>query len=232
MSEAIVQAFRAATDPPVSGYLHLPARSNGDGIVLTHGAGSDCRTPLLVACAEAFSGAGFAVLRCDLPFRQSGKPPHFSATRAARDRDGLRDAVAELRKIVTGRVFLGGHSYGGRQSSMLSAEAPDLADGLLLLSYPLHPPRKPEQRRIQHLPSLRTPALFIHGMRDPFGSPKEVELAIKLIPARTSVLFVEGAGHDLVPKKKEAAQKEPVAGQVLKHFLEFFGTEQSPGAKS
>jgi predicted alpha/beta-hydrolase family hydrolase len=231
MGEAVVQAFRAATDPPVSGYLHLPARSNGDGIVLTHGAGSDCRAPLLVACAEAFTGAGFAVLRCDLPFRQSGTRLPFTPGNAARDRDGLRCAIAEMRKLVAGKIFLGGHSYGGRQASMLAAEAPDLADGLLLLSYPLHPPRKPEQRRIQHLPSLRTPALFIHGTRDPFGSPEEVEQAIKLIPARTSVLFVEGAGHDLVPKKK-AAQGEPVAEQIPRHFVEFFETTSSVGAKS
>ena len=84
-----------------------------------------------------------------------------------------------------GRVFLGGHSYGGRQSTMLCADQPGLVDGLLLLSYPLHPPRKPDQLRVQHLPKLQTPALFVHGTRDPFGSPEEMEAALSLIPAKT-----------------------------------------------
>ena len=79
-----------------------------------------------------------------------------------------------MRRTVSGRLFLGGHSYGGRQSSMLCAEEPDLVSGLLLLSYPLHPPRKPEQQRTQHLPDLRTPTLFVQGTRDPFGSIAEL----------------------------------------------------------
>ena len=80
---------------------------------------------------------------------------------------------------------------------MLAAENPQLADGLLLLSYPLHPPRKPEQPRTAHFPKLSTPALFVHGGRDPFGSPDEMRSAIKLIPARTELVPIQGAGHDL-----------------------------------
>jgi hypothetical protein len=221
MSETSVQSFRKNTDPAVVGFLHIPDSANQRGIILTHGAGSDNRAPLLVACAEAFAGAGFTVLRCDLPFRQEHVPP--SPGQAVRDREGLRHAVAELRSIVSGKVFLGGHSYGGRQSSMLAAAEPGLADGLLLLSYPLHPPRKPEQRRIQHLPDLRTPTLFVHGTRDPFGSPEEMTEALKLIPAPTRIVFVEGAGHDLALKKGGAAQ-EPIAVRILASFQEFLRT--------
>jgi len=74
-------------------------------------------------------------------------------------------------------VFLGGHSYGGRQTSMLIAEEPGLADGLLLLSYPLHPPRKPGELRTKHFPELRKAAFFVHGTRDPFGTIKEMKAA-------------------------------------------------------
>lgn len=80
---------------------------------------------------------------------------------------------------------------------MLCAAEPDLVTGLLLLSYPLHPPRKPEQLRTQHLPDLRIPSFFVHGTRDPFGSIEEMERALQLIPARHELLAVEGAGHDL-----------------------------------
>lgn len=225
MTEASVQPFRRATDPAVAGFLHVPDSPNQQGIVLTHGAGSDSRAPLLVACAEAFVGAGFTVLRCDLPFRHGRPRVPPSPGHAARDRDGLRNAVAEVRSLVSGRVFLGGHSYGGRQSSMLAAEQPDVVDGLLLLSYPLHPPRRHEQRRIQHLPNLQAPVLFIHGTRDPFGSPEEMEDAVKLIPARTRILLIEGAGHDLALKRKASLPAEPVAARVLSSFVDFFKTE-------
>ena len=115
-----------------------------------------------------------------------------------RDREGLRQAVEALRAIA-GSVILGGHSYGGRQASMLAAEDPGIAEMLLLLSYPLHPPRKREQLRTGHFPDLRTPALFIHGTRDPFGLPEEIQAAMQTIPARTSLAAMEKAGHELSP---------------------------------
>ncbi len=206
--------------PAVRGFLHSPANPNGDGCTLTHGAGSNCNAPLLVALAEAFTAHGFTVLRCDLPFRQERRTgPPFPGN-AERDRAGLRNAVVAMRKVVSGRIFLGGHSYGGRQSTMLCAAEPDIVEGLLLLSYPLHPPRKPEQLRTQHLPSLRTPALFVHGTRDPFGSVEEMDRALELIPAGKELLKVEGAGHDLGFKRK--AQSKDLPDRVLAAFDAMF----------
>ena len=131
------ETFEAAD---VRGILHRPDTPNGHVLLLTHGAGSDCRAPLLV---------------------------------------------------------LGGHSYGGRQSAMLAASRPEIADRLLLLSYPLHPPKDPANQRTAFFPDLRIPALFVHGTRDPFASLEELRDAMALIPARTDLLPVEGAGHDL-----------------------------------
>ena len=104
---------------------------------------------------------------------------------------------------------------------MLCAEEPDLVAGLLLLSYPLHPPRKPEQLRTQHLPSLKTPSFFVEGTRDPFGSMEEMEAAIQLIPAKTELLKVEGAGHDLGFKGKMGGVE--LARTVREAFEKFFG---------
>lgn len=193
----------------VRGWLHEPGdhvassgEGGGKGLVIAHGAGSNCESPLLRAVAEAFSTAGYYVLRCDLPFRQQ-RPhgPPFPAI-AARDREGLQRAVEALREITPGFVILGGHSYGGRQASILLAEQSEgpgaaPADMLLALSYPLHPPRKPEQLRTAHFPNLRTPALFIHGARDPFGSLAEMEAALAAIPGRHRLVPVEKAGHEL-----------------------------------
>jgi len=199
----------------------MPEHPNGDALVLTHGAGSNCNAPLLIALSEAFAGHGYTVLRCDLPFRQDRRTgPPFPGN-AERDRAGLRNAVALMRKgSEEGNVFLGGHSYGGRQSTMLCAEEPSLVAGLLLLSYPLHPPRKPEQLRTQHLPNLRTSSLFVHGTRDPFGSIEEMEKALQLVPARTELLKVEGGGHDLGFKGK--AEKKDLPGQIVLRTLRFF----------
>lgn len=208
-----------AADPKVRGFLHLPQTSNGSGLVLTHGAGSNAQAPLLRALAETFCAAGFTVLRCDLPYRQvrSWGPP--GPGDAARDRVGLKNAVTAIKGKVSGRVFLAGHSYGGRQASMLCAEEPDLVPALLLLSYPLHPPRKPEQQRTQHLPNLRTPTLFVHGTRDPFASIAELEQAMKMIPAKTKLVPVEGAGHDLGFKGK--ARREELLREVVEEFRIF-----------
>jgi hypothetical protein len=213
-----------SSDPFVRGLLHRPVKPNGDAIVLTHGAGSNCQAPLLVALAESFAAAGYVVLRCDLPFRQDrpyGPPGPYDGKR---DRAGLKNALAALKNLAPGRVFLGGHSYGGRQGSMLCAElperAPEASAGLLLLSYPLHPPRKPDQLRTQHFFNLHTAALFVEGTRDPFGTIAEIEQALKLIPAKTKLLTVEGGGHDLGFKGK--AKREELPANVLAEFQTFF----------
>ncbi|OLD19832.1 MAG: alpha/beta hydrolase [Acidobacteriales bacterium 13_1_40CM_3_55_5] len=207
--------------PAVRGLLHRPGDPNGDGLVLTHGAGSNWNSPLLIAVAEKFAQAGLTVLRCDLPFRQirSYGPPRPGD--AQHDREGLKNAIDKMKRLVSGRIFLGGHSYGGRQATMLCADQSGLVHGLVLLSYPLHPPRKPTQLRTQHLPKLQTRALFVHGTRDPFGSIEEMEAAIKLIPSKAELLPVEGAGHDLGFKGKTKRQDLPAA--ISTAFHSFFG---------
>ena len=181
----------------VRGFLHRADNPGGDGLVLTHGAGGDCAAPLLVSAAGAFAAAGYCVLRCDLPFRQRRPKGPPSPSTAAADRAGLGEAVAALRAVAPGHVLLGGQSYGGRQATMLAADQPALVDGLLLFSYPLHPPGKPETLRTEHLPRLAVPCVFVQGTADPFGSPAELAAAVGLIAAATRILPIEGAGHDL-----------------------------------
>jgi predicted alpha/beta-hydrolase family hydrolase len=176
-------------------------------LILTHGAGSNRNAPLLVAVANAFSAAGTEVLRYDLPFRQERPYGPPRPADAARDRAGLSEQVAKARERKPEQVWMGGHSYGGRQASILAAEELGLVDGLLLLSYPLHPPRKPEQLRTAHFPKLQTPALFVHGSRDPFGSLDEMKQALKLIPASTCLIEVDGAGHDLGRNREALAAR-------------------------
>ena len=161
------------------------------------------------------------MLRYDLPYRQVSPTAPPRPEGGARDRDGLRGAVKSLRAMVPGRVFLGGQSYGGRQASILAASEPGLVDALLLLCYPLHPPRRRTELRTAHLPELRTPTLFAHGSRDPFGSLEEMEAARGLIGARTALFAVEGAAHDLYRAPRRAGTD--VVARIVEAFLEFAG---------
>jgi predicted alpha/beta-hydrolase family hydrolase len=140
---------------------------------------------------------GINVIRYDLAFRQKRPQGPPRPGDAAEDRAGLKAEVLALKERGERPVYLGGVSYGGRQASMLVSEEHDLVDGLLLLSYPLHAPGKPTQLRTAHLPNIKTPTLFVHGTRDPFGSIDEMRSAIKLANARTELVPVQGAGHDL-----------------------------------
>ncbi len=185
----------------VRGTLHR-ATNAAAAIVLSHGAGSDSNAKIMVALATAFAASGVDALRIDLPFRQAGKTPHPS--RAGLDREAIREAARLFQGYE--RVFLGGHSYGGRQASMLLAEDPSVASALLLLSYPLHPPAKADQLRTAHFPNLRTRCLFVHGTRDPFGSPDEMREALALIPASNELYLIEKAGHELKPVITDPAE--------------------------
>jgi predicted alpha/beta-hydrolase family hydrolase len=181
----------------VQGHLHRPAGKPTAGLVITHGAGSNCDAPLLRAVAGALAASGLLTLRCNLHYRRKRVTGPPRPAEAALDRDSLRKAVEAMRKLTPGKIFLGGHSYGGRQASMLAAEDPSAADALLLLSYPLHPPRKPDQLRTAHWPQLRTPAFFVHGTRDPFGSIAEMQQALTLLAGRHILVELARAGHDL-----------------------------------
>ncbi len=215
MPPAPVPLLDDSAIPLVRGTLHEADDARGDGVVLAHGAGGDQHAPVLVALARAFAERGVTALRCDLPFRQAratGPPGPGSATR---DRAGLARAVDVLRARTAGRIFAGGHSYGGRQASLLAAERPDLVAGLLLSSYPLHPPRRSAAPRSEHFAALRCPVLFVHGTRDAFATVGELEAARGRIGGPTAVVSVEGGGHDLVRTASAAALARDVVGAFL-----------------
>ncbi|MGH9613484.1 MAG: alpha/beta hydrolase family protein [Bryobacteraceae bacterium] len=205
----------------VRGFLHQPSEAATGGLVITHGAGSNCEAPLLVAFARVFCEAGWLVLRCDLAFRQKRPAGPPIPAWAADDRAGLMEAATAVRQMTSGPVILGGHSYGGRQASLLAADEQEAADALLLLSYPLHPPTRPDQLRTTHWPSLRTPSFFVHGTKDPFGSVEEMRSALPLIAAPTSLVTIEKAGHEL------ARGKFAIESLVLKPFQAFRALPQT-----
>lgn len=156
-----------------------------DGLFLTPGAGSSADHSSLLAIERAV--APLPVVRHDFPYRRAG--------RRAPDRAPVlvADVVAS---VPGGRWVLGGRSMGGRICSMAVADGLAAA-GLVLISYPLHPPGKPDRLRVEHLPAIEVPCLFISGTRDAFGTREELEHWSATIAGDVTHVWVEGKGHDL-----------------------------------
>lgn len=190
--------------PAVVADLHEPDGDPVAVIVLAHGAGGNRDGAILQAYAEEFCARGLLVARIDLPYRQRRPKGPPGRADAARDRDGIAAACAAIGALCSAPLIVGGHSYGGRQASMLVAEQPGLAGGLLLSSYPLHPPGKPERLRTEHLGAIAVPTVVVHGRTDPFASSEEIAAAVALINAPTRIVTV-AAPHALNPARTEVA---------------------------
>ena len=182
----------------IAGVAHAPAGEATGIVLLTHGAGGNRESPMLIRLCDEWAARGWLAVRYDLPFRRR-RPKGPPSGSAASDQAGVGEAVALARSLTTGPVLVGGHSYGGRMTS--TAVADGLAvDALTLFSYPLHPPGKPERARTEHLPRITVPTVFTHGTSDPFGTIDEVRSAAALIAGPTEVVEVTGARHDLGSK--------------------------------
>lgn len=190
------------TPADIDGVAHRPDGAPTGVVVLTHGAGGSRESPLLIATCDEWARRGWLAIRYNLPFRRRRPkgPPSGSSTA---DQAGIVEAVGLARGMADGPLIAGGHSYGGRLTSMAVAEGLDL-DVLTLFSYPLHPPGKPERLRTEHFAAITVPTVFTHGTSDPFGSIAELESAAALISGPVEIVEVTGARHDLNAPKKGA----------------------------
>lgn len=190
----------------VSGVVHRPSRPTRPAVLLVHGAGGDLDDPGLVGLADGIAAAGHLVVRANLPFRQAGRR---AAPRADRSVEGFRTLVRSVRALAPRTHWVvGGKSYGGRVASMAVAEGLRVA-GLLLYSYPLHPPGSPETLRTAHWPDIPVPCMFLQGNRDPFGTVKELEGQLRRLPRRARVRVVQGGDHSLRVIGKHAPDRTP-----------------------
>lgn len=184
--------------PDIAGVAHHPDGAPAGAVVLTHGAGGSREAPLLVRICDEWARRGWLAVRYNLPYRRR-RPKGPPSGSAVADRAGVAEAVDTVRSLVDGPVLAGGHSYGGRMTSMAVADGLTL-DVLTLFSYPLHPPGKPERARVEHLPRITVPTVFTHGTADPFGTIAELTAATAAVGAPTALVEVTGARHDLASK--------------------------------
>ena len=183
----------------IAGIAHEPQGTPAGVAVLTHGAGGSRESALLQALCDEWARRGWLAVRYNLPYRRR-RPKGPPSGSAATDRAGIVEAIGACRDLADGPLIAGGHSYGGRQTSMVIAATQARVDVLTLFSYPVHPPGKPERARTEHLPDIAVPTVFTHGTSDPFGTLDEVRAAAALIPAPTHLVEITGARHDLGSK--------------------------------
>lgn len=175
------------------------------GLLLAPGAGADRNQSALVAIDAAVTLAGFAVRRMDFPYRLAGRrsPDRPAVLLAAVVAEAA--ALAGEAGLPPARLFLGGRSMGGRICSIAVAETLGAA-GLVLVSYPLHPPGRPERLRTDHFPNLAVPCLFVSGTRDAFGARDEMETATAAIAGPVTHHWIEGKDHGLRGCDAEVAE--------------------------
>ncbi len=166
------------------------------GLLLTPGASAGRDNPSLVAIDAAVSALGITVERIDFPYFLAGRRRPDSPDVLTRT---IIDAASELATRSGGKqaaVIVGGRSMGGRMCSMAVADGLPAA-GLVLVSYPLHPPGRPERLRTAHFPDIDVPCLFVSGTKDAFGSPEELEEACSAIKGSVTHVWIERGDHGL-----------------------------------
>jgi predicted alpha/beta-hydrolase family hydrolase len=194
------------------------AKGSRSTLILAHGAGAPQAHPWMVAMAKAIAGAGVTVVTFNFLYMEGrrgrpDRPDVLEATWLA-----VLDAV---RKSEPGaRVFIGGKSMGGRYATMIAARPDVEVEGLVLLGYPLHPPKQPEKARTAHLPSVRAPMLFVQGERDTFGTPAELQPVLRGLKKAT-LLVIEGGDHSLVTPKKSGVDLPATMARVAAEVARF-----------
>jgi predicted alpha/beta-hydrolase family hydrolase len=184
----------------IAGIAHSPDGQPEGVVLLTHGAGGSRESPLLLRICDEWASRGWLAIRYNLPYRRR-RPKGPPSNSAAADQAGIVEAIEFAHSLTDGPVLAGGHSYGGRMTSMVAAAGTAELAALTLSSYPLHPPGKPERARTEHLSDIVVPTVFTHGTADPFGSIDELTAAATLIGAPTEIVEITGARHDLGSKK-------------------------------
>lgn len=181
-------------------------------LVLAHGAGNDLNSSFMAHMAGGLADAGIDVCRFNFLYAERGRR---TPDRTAVLEETYRAVLESARAARPGaRLFIGGKSMGGRIASHLAA-AGEPVDGLVFLGYPLHPPGKPERRRVEHLGGIRVPMLFVEGTRDPFCPLETLEKVLADLVAETTVAVIDDGDHSFKVRKSSGRSTEEAWGEAV-----------------
>jgi uncharacterized protein len=193
-----------------------PKRAADRAVLLAHGAGADMHAKALTVVADALADAKIPSLRFNYPYKSAGKKaPDRPAVLEAATREAAAE-LARLTKLPPSRLVLGGRSMGGRYCSMVAAAVDDPvpALGLLLLGYPLHAAGKPEKQRVEHLPRLTMPVLFVSGTRDSLAGKPALTKAAKKVKGPVTFHWLDTADHGFRPLKASGQTIDDILADV------------------
>ncbi|QMU97676.1 dienelactone hydrolase [Microbacterium esteraromaticum] len=178
-------------------------------VAIAHGAGAGMDHPFLIGFADALRVEGFTTMRFNFPYVEAGRRMPGPAAHAMLTWRAVVSSIREERPDAS--VWACGKSYGGRMASMAAAEGLEV-DGLVYLGYPLHQPGKPEKPRIEHLPAVRPPQLFVEGTNDPFVQPlSQLEEAMASCQD-ARIAWIDGGGHSFEVKGRKRPAEVVGAG--------------------
>jgi predicted alpha/beta-hydrolase family hydrolase len=175
-------------------------------LVLGHGAGAGHDHPWMTQVADHLAARGITVVTFDFPYVQQGRRV---PDRGPILEDAFQSTWAAVAAGVSGPLFAGGKSMGGRIATQVAAREAfhPAPTGLVCFGYPLHPPGKPTARRDRHLPLVKSPLLFLSGTRDPFGSPDELRDLVRRMPNASLTLFEDG-DHSIEGRKRKGGGED------------------------
>ncbi len=190
-------------------------RAGGPAIIIAHGAGNDMESAFIREVHEGLARRGFLTVRFNFPYKERGgrapdRAPLLEATWRA-----VAERVRSDQDLAPARLFLSGKSMGGRMASHIAAQGAP-CDGLVFFGYPLHPAGKPEKLRVEHLPDIRCPMLFLEGTRDPLCNLERLRRELKGLPAKSTLHIIEGGDHSFNVLKRLG--REP--GEVMQELID------------
>jgi predicted alpha/beta-hydrolase family hydrolase len=231
---AIAEEGFTSGEPPVSA-LRYPAATGVPAtavtVVLAHGAGAGMAHPFMLACARGLAARGCDAVTFNFPYMerraQTGKAsapnpaPQLEACYRA-----LIATLAERGWLDGRRLVIGGKSMGGRMATMVAAGADagtgpvaHAIAGVVALGYPLHPPGRPQQLRVAHLATLRTPTIFVQGTRDAFGAPADIRDATAATPGPVTIVGIDGGDHSFAVRGTPARQVLDGLGETVASWI-------------
>jgi len=185
--------------------------------VFAHGAGAGQHHPFMAGVSKALAARGIDVVTFDFPYKRLQKsapdrPPVLEQS--------FREVVAAARRwSQADRLFIGGKSMGGRIATHLAAQGLESLSGVVCLGYPLHPPGKPQQLRVAHLPSIAVPVLVIQGERDTFGTPDELRPHLEAMKAEVHLHVIPRGDHSLTVRSRPAAETYIELAEIAASFI-------------